>query len=548
MRQGLEMNFSYNLPAILIGAAVVVVQPQLAVALTAAEVGDIAKEFTVRIDGDGFGSGVIFERKGDTYYVFTNRHVVYKDGRYEIQTSDGISYPVYYSQELPGLDLVVLEFKSNKNYRVADLGNSDQVKEGMTVYVVGWAGSLPGIEERSYQVTDGRIRSRLQNPKDGYALVYNNEAIPGMSGGPILDENSRVVGINGQATQEGNTGTVLRLGIPINTFLAARNNLRSPTTAQKPSNSATTTTVQQLSSRQPTTAQKPSNSANTTTPQQTARVTSTATRQSSVEELISLGGSKANRGDYRGAITNYDQALQINSNNPYAYFQRGTAYYQLGNKQAAIEDFNQVLRINPNNALAYFSRGYTRYNLKDYQGAISDYTQAIRLKPDDADVYLNRGLARYDLKEYKEAIADYNQAIRLNPNYSLAYYNRGIVLYDQKDYQGALADYNQAIRLQPDDAFAYLNRGLTRYNLKDDQGALADYGQVIRLKPDYANAYYNRGIVLYNQKDYKGASADFTQAIRLQPNDAFAYFRRGLARYNLKDDRGAISDYTSTLR
>ena len=84
------MNFfSRHLPPVLMGAAVVMVQPQLAVALSPTQISDIAKEFTVLITGEGIGSGVIFERKGDTYFVITNQHVVANDGRYEIQTPDG---------------------------------------------------------------------------------------------------------------------------------------------------------------------------------------------------------------------------------------------------------------------------------------------------------------------------------------------------------------------------------------------------------------------------------------------------------------------------
>ena len=173
-----------------------------------------------------------------------------------------------------------------------------------------WVGPhrLPGIDERSYQFTNGSIRSRLKNPDEGYALVYNNEAIPGMSGGPVLDENGRLVGINGRATQpEEKTGTVLRLGIPINTFLAARNN------------------VQPVIASSPTPAPKPGVKPNIATSGQSNTREKPAPKRQSAEDLISLGGAKADKKDYQGAIANYNQALQINPNNPDAYFRRGAA-------------------------------------------------------------------------------------------------------------------------------------------------------------------------------------------------------------------------------
>jgi hypothetical protein len=76
------MNFTRGLPAALIGAAatIVLVQPQIAQALKPSEISARAKEITVRIDGPKNGSGVIFERTGNTYSLLTNKHVVETKG------------------------------------------------------------------------------------------------------------------------------------------------------------------------------------------------------------------------------------------------------------------------------------------------------------------------------------------------------------------------------------------------------------------------------------------------------------------------------------
>ncbi|MBW4631921.1 MAG: serine protease, partial [Iphinoe sp. HA4291-MV1] len=340
------MNFfSRRLPAMLIGAAVVVVEPQLAVALTPVQVNNIAKEFTVLITGKGTGSGVIFERKGDTYSVMTNQHVVAYDGRYEIQTPDGIRYPVYHRRVLPGLDIAILQFTSNKKYNVGYFWNSDQIQEGTTVYVAGWAVSLPGItNERHYQFTKGKLRrSQLKNADNGYALVYDNEAKPGMSGGPVLDENGHVVGINGRANTEVRSPRILglRLGIPINSVLTA---ISRPTTGSPAAIAA-------------------------------------VPQKRTAEALISLGGGKADRKDYQGAIADYNQALLINPNNPDAYFQRGSAYYYLKKYEAVLEDFNKVLQLNPESSAAYISRGNFYAQLGEPQKAIADFNQAKLINP-----------------------------------------------------------------------------------------------------------------------------------------------------------------------
>ncbi|MCP6758595.1 MAG: tetratricopeptide repeat protein [Fischerella sp. CENA71] len=546
------MKCSYAIPAALFGAAIVLIQPQLTVALSPKQVSDIAKQFTVRIDGEGIGSGIIFERKGDKYFVLTNRHVVYKDGRYEILAPDGDRYPVYYSQELPGLDLAVLEFISPKDYSTAKFGNSDQLTEGMTVYAVGWA-KIPGLDQPTYQFTKGDIRSRLQKPDEGYALVYDNEAIPGMSGGPLLDENGLVVGINGRATvPDTSTGTVLRLGIPVNIFVAAKGNLRTPTTQQPTTQQPTTQqpTTQQPITQQPTT-QQPTTQQPTTNNQPPKinhqRSTRTATRsgkqQLSAESLISLGGAKAQKGDYQGAIAAYEEALQINPSHPDAYFQRAVAYYDLKNYQAAFEDLNQVVRLTPNSSVAYMNRGLTQDLLQRNQEAIRDYSKAINLNPNYAAAYLNRGAIKNELQDYQGGLSDLNQAINLKLDYALAYLNRGDSYIGLKDYKRAIADLDEAIKLQPNNALAYSRRGFAYRQLQEYKKAALDYNMAIGIQPDFASAYFGRAFVRRRLQDNQGALADYTKLISLSPEFAEAYYNRGLIYEDLGDSKKAIVDF-----
>lgn len=231
------MKFTYGLPAALIGAAIVVVQPQFVAALTTPE---IARAITVRIDGPNTGSGVIVERKGNTYTVLTNWHVVETVGTYTVQTQDGQRYSVNPSvvKRLPGVDLAMLQFTSSTSYSVAELGDSDQLSEGTTVYVAGWADPDGISSERRYRFPDGRISERVQKPKEGYALVYSNPVKPGMSGGPVLNEQGRVVGINGLAVPDARTGAVDYLGIPINTFVRLRTAVSPPPAPGQPTTSS----------------------------------------------------------------------------------------------------------------------------------------------------------------------------------------------------------------------------------------------------------------------------------------------------------------------
>lgn len=185
-------------------------------------VSQIAKKITVRIDGVNTGSGVIIDRHGNRYTVLSNWHVVNSLKSLKVRTSDGRQHLVATRniQRIGKLDLATLEFYSQYRYPLPNLGNSDKTTEGEPIYVSGWADPSAEIRDRSYQFLVGHLSGRIANPQDGYALIYSVNALPGMSGGPVLDRGGNLIGINGRATLDLRTGTVNSvLGIDINRYL-----------------------------------------------------------------------------------------------------------------------------------------------------------------------------------------------------------------------------------------------------------------------------------------------------------------------------------------
>jgi tetratricopeptide (TPR) repeat protein len=148
------------------------------------------------------------------------------------------------------------------------------------------------------------------------------------------------------------------------------------------------------------------------------------------------------------------------------YSDRALEEIEKGNLKGAITDYTEAIRLEPNAAGWFEARGSLYGNhLKQYSKAISDYTESIKLlllKPDDyfalchrGGLYSSRGLAYFSLKEYhkgisdySKAVSDYTEAIRLEPNLSSAYWERGnAYYYGLKQYSKAVSDYTETIRL-----------------------------------------------------------------------------------------------------
>jgi tetratricopeptide (TPR) repeat protein len=467
------MNYKYTFPAALIGVSIALVQPQVAFALSSGEVAKMAKQITVLIDSKSPGSGVIVKRSGNTYTVLTAGHVVAGKNKAEIVTPDGQRYQLNYStvKPLPGVDLATFQFTSSNNYPVAKIGNSDQSSEGTIAYVAGFPkAKAASISSSIYNFTDGKITANASRPlKDGYALVYSNITLPGMSGGPVFNEQGELIGVHGKgdvseaeiATSKINPEVAyiksgFNLGIPINTFLRL--------SAKSGVDVGVTPPPEKV-----VTAPK-------------------------ADDFFIQGVDKQNKGDNQGAIIAYNEAIRLNPNLAEAYNNRGIVRDELGDKPGAIDDYTLAIKFNPNLAKAYYNRGNVRDNLGDKQGAIDDYNLAIKINPNYAKAYYNRGVVRKELGDKPGAIDDYNLAIKFNPNYAEPYYNRGNARYELGDKQGAIDDYNQAIKIDPNYADAYYNRGNARSALGDNFQAISDFQQAAQL-------YQQQG----NNEDYQDA-------------------------------------------
>ncbi|MFN6182430.1 MAG: serine protease [Dolichospermum sp.] len=181
---------------------------------TAAE---IANQVTVRIlTKFGSGSGVVIKHEGQTYTVLTNNHVVVdspEDG-YEILTTDGNIYLAEQVNCVNGknLDLALVKFTSTEDYQVVALPKSKVISEGETVYASGFPAwhfvfqgkKLTKMEEtrnwgvKAFQLKTGTIKMQLAKTlPGGYQLGSTNDVFQGMSGGPTLNQQGELIGING---------------------------------------------------------------------------------------------------------------------------------------------------------------------------------------------------------------------------------------------------------------------------------------------------------------------------------------------------------------
>ena len=574
-----------------------------------------AKQFTVRIDSSSGenGSGVIIAKSGDTYTVLTAAHVLCEsdngvppcpNNSYKVMTDDGEKYSVEKNtiQTKVGVDLGILKFKSQRNYQVATLADYNPNRDDY-VFTVGypklgnkspWRFS-PGLifdKERGLLHTrqsdfqsnsDGKLQTVSEivtSLTGGYELVYTSITYGGMSGGPVLDSQGRVIGIHGRSEGEEaidkktedygvNSGNKVQigysLGIPISTFLGQKFNVQVEKVTKTP---VKPLTAQQKKSIQDAVLSADVHSGNAKASKwleignqlwrfrrykEAFKAFDKAIKQQPKSNFIYLayygkGLALRTQWKYQESITALEQAIKLKPGFVAAWNNLSAVYREFKQPDKALLAIDKAIQLQPKNPNLYNEKYVVLGDLKRYTEAEAAINKAIEIAP-RAAFYYNRGNLYQRHKKWKLALADYNKAIQINPNFAEAYNHRGFIYQRYKKWELALADYNKAIQINLNFATnSYVNRGNVYSEQRKWNLALADYNKVIQINPNHATAYYNRGNLYQKQKKWDLALSNYNKAIQINPNYADAYGNRGIVYKKQKKWDLALADFKKVIQ
>jgi S1-C subfamily serine protease len=169
-------------------------------------------------ESQALGSGFVIDKNG---YVVTNYHVVEGASKVEVSFSGNDEMPATVVGTDPSTDIAVLRIKraQGRSLTPLDLGNSSAVRVGDAVVAIG---NPFGLERTVTAGIVSSLQRQIQAP-NGFAIdevIQTDAAINhGNSGGPLLNADGRVIGVNSQIESDSAGGGNVGIGfaIPINT-------------------------------------------------------------------------------------------------------------------------------------------------------------------------------------------------------------------------------------------------------------------------------------------------------------------------------------------
>ncbi|GCE29030.1 hypothetical protein KDA_45140 [Dictyobacter alpinus] len=145
----------------------------------------------VRNGQHGGGTGIVWRPDGQ---IITNNHVVPRDGGdIQVHFTDGRTLPARVIQRQPEFDLALLKVAAN-DLPFLEAGDSSKLRVGEWVFAIGhpWG--------QRWTVTAGIMSSRSTRQIDeDVSIPYIKSDVrlaPGNSGGPLLNADGDVVGVN----------------------------------------------------------------------------------------------------------------------------------------------------------------------------------------------------------------------------------------------------------------------------------------------------------------------------------------------------------------
>jgi S1-C subfamily serine protease len=140
----------------------------------------------------GAGAGTIWHQGG---LIVTNAHVVDGRGHLQVTLHNGATYPAQILAHDPNLDLAALSIDAT-DLPMIEPGDSRSLKPGQWVMSLGHPWGILNSATGGVVIGMGQQLGDIQFRNGVDWLAVNLKLRPGHSGGPLVDAQGRLIGVN----------------------------------------------------------------------------------------------------------------------------------------------------------------------------------------------------------------------------------------------------------------------------------------------------------------------------------------------------------------
>jgi protein O-mannosyl-transferase len=194
------------------------------------------------------------------------------------------------------------------------------------------------------------------------------------------------------------------------------------------------------------------------------------------------------RKNYDKAIADLNMSLSLKPSAA-SYNSRGKTYFDMNKTVEGLSDYNNALRLDSTLVEAWANRGAAFGQLGKLDSAMMDLSKALSLDSTHINALVNRGAALGAIGKREEAIYDLSRVIEIDPKHVNAIVNRSLTYREMGKNDLALADCDRYLAIKKDNPNVWIDRALLKRQLNRCAEAIADFSEAIKLN-SFNGAYY----------------------------------------------------------
>jgi len=173
-------------------------------------------------------------------------------------------------------------------------------------------------------------------------------------------------------------------------------------------------------------------------------VSQLAFSQEEADQLVKEGVNLHKNGDYTGAITKFDAAIQLQPGHGEAMYEKSLSLAALKRYDEAIDILLKILKESKDPDIRRLS--YVNYGtVLDYKGekkkSVKIYEDGIKEFPKSYLLYYNKGITEAGLGYADDAVNSFKKSVRRNPMHASSHNALGILLADKNRIPGILSSF-----------------------------------------------------------------------------------------------------------
>jgi len=393
------------------------------------------------------GTGFFIGSQG---HLITNFHVMENAYAARVRTAGGRTFPVAgILGENRGSDLIKLavEIPADETRGLSVADRAPAIADRVVV-----VGSPMGLEQT---VSEGIVSAIREVPGVGRIFQLSAPISQGSSGSPVVDGQGRVIGVISFQLQ---TGQNLNFAVGAERLLALETR-RDPL------------------------------------PVAEWALARTGRQGEKTRKLCEQGFTFSIRGEYKEALTYYQEAVARSPEDSMAWYGLGNCYAGLDKPDEALQAYREVVENDSANPSAHHNLGRYLSELGRYAEALASFQAAVDLAPDYIPALFDTAVTYGKMDRHAEEKAAYERVVARKPDFFPAYFQMGLACQKLGLYAEAIAAQQRVLELKPDFAGAHFALGRIYADLEDRPRELAAYREAIRVDPEFAPAHYQLGLL-----------------------------------------------------